>query len=309
MKCEKCHKEHDGSYGSGRFCSKECARGFSGSNRSLESRQKTGKSISKLHMHICPICKTEFWFRGTSKNTLCKKCKNEKYKNKKCVICGAIDKNHCKQPEICKHRSSFPRLIKYLGYNSNMLGSEKAYNEYERVRQYVYDLYWNKKMSIQQIANMVGYKSSTGSFAILLSKLIKFRNFKQAAKVAIEVGRFKITSETKYHCGWHTTWFGAKVYCRSSYEKDFCDELDAKKIQYSMEALAIQYYDTQLQKMRYAYPDFYLPDSNTIVEVKSKWTLDKQNMKDRIAKFLELGYNFDLLYEHKHYPGLSFYLT
>ena len=81
-------------------------------------------------MHICPICKTEFWFRGTSKNTLCKKCKNEKYKNKRCIICGAIDKNHCKQPEICKHRSSFPRLIKYLGYNSNMLGSEKAYNEY-----------------------------------------------------------------------------------------------------------------------------------------------------------------------------------
>lgn len=202
----------------------------------------------------------------------------------------------------------FPRLIKYLGYDPNKLGSEEAYDEYERVKQYVYDLYWNKQMSIQQIAELTGYKSSAGSFAILLSKLIKFRSVEQSTKNAIKTGRYKLANtKTKYHCQWHTTWFGARVYCRSSYEKDFCDELDAKKIQYSMESLVIQYYDTQLQKMRYAYPDFYLPDSNTIVEVKSAWTLDKQNMKDRVAKFLELGYNFDLLYEHKHYPNMTFF--
>lgn len=29
MKCENCDIDHDGSYGSGRFCSKGCARGFS----------------------------------------------------------------------------------------------------------------------------------------------------------------------------------------------------------------------------------------------------------------------------------------
>ena len=29
MICENCGKEHDGSYGSGRFCSKECARSYS----------------------------------------------------------------------------------------------------------------------------------------------------------------------------------------------------------------------------------------------------------------------------------------
>lgn len=328
--CEQCHHEHDGSYGSGRFCSKECARGFSSSNRSLESRQKTGRSVSKLHLHICPKCKSEFWNKGTSRNTWCQKCRDEKYEEQiskspfkkvfqkkihhfgkhhrqPCPICGAIDRDHCKNREICKHEQMFPRLIKYLGYDPNQLGSEKAYEEYERVRQCVYDLYWNKKMSIQQIADLTGYKSSSGSFAILLSKLIKFRSSKQAVKVAIETGRFKIPSDIKYHCQWHTTWFGARVYCRSSYEKDYCDELDAKKIQYSMESLAIQYYDSQLQKMRYAYPDFYLPDTNTIVEVKSSWTFDYQNMKDRIAKFLELGYNFDLLYEHKHYPNMTFF--
>jgi hypothetical protein len=32
MKCEKCNKEHDGSYGSGRFCNSVCARSFSTAN-------------------------------------------------------------------------------------------------------------------------------------------------------------------------------------------------------------------------------------------------------------------------------------
>lgn len=32
MKCEKCGKEHDGSYGSGRFCSPVCAKSFSASS-------------------------------------------------------------------------------------------------------------------------------------------------------------------------------------------------------------------------------------------------------------------------------------
>lgn len=74
MKCEKCGNEHDGSYGSGRFCSKECARGFSGSNRSFESRKKTSISVSKEHKHICIKCGKEFMSKGTGK-AICLECK------------------------------------------------------------------------------------------------------------------------------------------------------------------------------------------------------------------------------------------
>lgn len=42
MICELCSKEHDGSYGSGRFCSKKCAKSFS----SKEKRQETNQKIS-----------------------------------------------------------------------------------------------------------------------------------------------------------------------------------------------------------------------------------------------------------------------
>lgn len=43
QQCEYCKKPHDGSYGSGRFCSKECARGYS----SLQNREERNKKISK----------------------------------------------------------------------------------------------------------------------------------------------------------------------------------------------------------------------------------------------------------------------
>ena len=41
--CEKCNSEHNGSYGSSRFCSPKCARSFS----SNTNRQKTNKKVSE----------------------------------------------------------------------------------------------------------------------------------------------------------------------------------------------------------------------------------------------------------------------
>lgn len=53
MKCEYCSKEQDGSYGSGRFCSQKCARGFS----SKEKRQEINKKVSiKLKGHKPTKC-------------------------------------------------------------------------------------------------------------------------------------------------------------------------------------------------------------------------------------------------------------
>lgn len=75
--------------------------------------------------------------------------------------------------------------------------------------------------------------------------------------------------------------------------------MNEQKIDYDMEALRIKYYDSYTKMFRFAVPDFYLPETNTIVEVKSKWTLDKQNMIDKRKAYLELGYNFKLLYEHE----------
>jgi hypothetical protein len=79
------------------------------------------------------------------------------------------------------------------------------------------------------------------------------------------------------------------------------NELDEKEIVYHTEHFHIPYFDTQLNIYRTAIPDFYIPSTNTIVEVKSEYTYDRQNMIDKVKSYRELGYNFKLLYEHIMY--------
>lgn len=65
--CEnpKCGKEHDGSYGSGRFCSAKCKNAY---NLSKASKEKQLEHLRKLHASrrykhgtwICPICNNVF---------------------------------------------------------------------------------------------------------------------------------------------------------------------------------------------------------------------------------------------------------
>ena len=45
MKCDNCDKEHNGNYGSGRFCSQKCAKGFSTKNNREEISRKTSITL------------------------------------------------------------------------------------------------------------------------------------------------------------------------------------------------------------------------------------------------------------------------
>ena len=47
MICENCGKEHDGSFGSGRFCSKYCAISFGNKKRTKEQQDIINKKISE----------------------------------------------------------------------------------------------------------------------------------------------------------------------------------------------------------------------------------------------------------------------
>lgn len=84
MKCENCGKDHDGSYASGRFCNKECAKGFS----TKFNREETNKKVS-------------ITLGGTGKL------------NKICLYCGKILKRNQK---FCNWNcsASFRREEKYL---------------------------------------------------------------------------------------------------------------------------------------------------------------------------------------------------
>jgi len=45
MKCENCGEKHNGEYGSGRFCSSKCARGFSTKAKRKEINEKVSNSL------------------------------------------------------------------------------------------------------------------------------------------------------------------------------------------------------------------------------------------------------------------------
>lgn len=57
MKCERCEREHDGSYGSGRFCSNYCARGFSTSKARIEINDRLRKAKP---VKCCVECGRDF---------------------------------------------------------------------------------------------------------------------------------------------------------------------------------------------------------------------------------------------------------
>ncbi len=74
--CEKCSKEHDGTYASGRFCSKACA-----SSRIITEEQKKLSSEKQkiLKDYVCIECNLSF--RGKIKNgrlIKCKGCRKER---------------------------------------------------------------------------------------------------------------------------------------------------------------------------------------------------------------------------------------
>lgn len=66
MKCEYCTFDHDGTFGSGRFCSVKCARGFSTRKNRKEINERVSKKLTKppgsklLQLKICNVCKVEF---------------------------------------------------------------------------------------------------------------------------------------------------------------------------------------------------------------------------------------------------------
>ena len=297
MKCINCGKEHDGKYGSGKFCSQECARSFATKFEVNKHQLKETKCVS---------CEKIIYVdkRAPINTCKCDACKNYKYI--KCNICGNIYNQKvthgCSNIFCQKHNlKQINTLIKYFGFDKSKLGSKDVELEYNRIKNNLYNLYWNQEKSFSDIAKIFNYKSNPGNLTKFFDKLgIPRRNFSESSKLTYFQGKQDNKEcENQYHQQWYITWNGKEVYLRSSYELNYAKELDEQKIDYEVEYFHIKYWDSQKQKYRCAIPDFYIPSTNTIVEIKSSWTLDKQNMKDKMKAYKELGYNTKLICDFK----------
>jgi len=91
MNCENCENEHDGTYGSGRFCSTKCARGFSTKAKRKEINERVSKSLQGRVVGGVPGRRT-----GKARPNPPRECRQ----------CGAIFKSRRLRTKCCSRSCS-----------------------------------------------------------------------------------------------------------------------------------------------------------------------------------------------------------
>ena len=272
-----------------RFCSQRCSGTYNSRDR-VYKRNET-KYIK------CIQCGLLFKINLHDRNDqICASCRPQKHKI--CKICGL---GKCLRPDICGKKQIIPALVKYFGFDTSRIGTIDVYKEFDKIKTFLMEEYWDKRISLVELQKKYKHENAGNFFKILKVLDIDFRTVSQGMSLAYLEGRANLTTNPdanlKYKHGNHTTWDGRSVYYRSSYEHEYAQQLDEKKILYDMECIRILYWDSQLLRERVAIPDFYIPNTNTIVEIKSKYTLDIQNMKDKRDSYIKHGYGFILVLE------------
>lgn len=116
MKCENCEQEHNGSYGSGRFCNAKCARGFSTKSKrdeinrkvssTLSGREKTEEERQKLKdaWDVRRTNGTHKWKRLSNEEFFVVGSKNNNQKVKNRLFEENIKKYECEECGISNYR-------------------------------------------------------------------------------------------------------------------------------------------------------------------------------------------------------------
>lgn len=297
MKCKWCGEEIDKSklskYASGEFCSTKCARSWA---TKFDNKNET-------KVANCIECGKEIEInkRASIKTCKCEECKNrcKRVEKKACKWCG---QSPCKRPDVCKRHRMFSIFEEYFGFDTSKIGTIDIYEEFDRVKNVLIEDYWDNEMSRCDIMEKYNInKKSNGSVGHILKILgIDTRSIGESIHICWKNGKASNDNiYNQYKCGWHRTWNDRDVFYRSSYELDYAKQLDEQQIDYDMENLRILYWDSREHRQGVAIPDFYLPESNTIVEIKSDYTYDEQNMRDKIKSYKEHGYQYKLILEKK----------
>ena len=271
--CEKCGKIMTEKFGSGRFCSRSCSNSHivSDKTRAKQRNYYKKQSQSKSTYKICKACGKRYTKLAKTKTKFCSK--------------------YCKSMY-----NKLPTLIKYFGLDKDAVGHSSVFEEIKRIKQTLYDLYWVQNLTSSEIIQIFNYPSAANLTAKIFKYLeIPVRNNIQATHLNYLKGH--LVAHPNFNCKqcYHTSWDNKQVFLRSSYELDYAKKLDEYKVLYEVESKRIIYFDSQENKLRVAIPDFYLVNTNELVEIKSSYTLNVQNMIDKAAEYLRMGYKFKLI--------------
>lgn len=192
------------------------------------------------------------------------------------------------------YKNKSPNLIK-LGFDYDL----PLESEFLKIQSMLYSEYHIKCESMLTLMKKFNIPSSRTMDIIFRLLDIEVRSFSEGMRNAISSNRVTPPSNTTYKHIFHKSWFGETFCLRSSYEEEYAKQLDQSQTKYFVEHLRIKYFHNNQKRYRIAIPDFYLPDTNTIVEVKSTYWLDEDEMRDKKLAYLSLGYKFILNLEHQ----------
>lgn len=308
-KCLLCGKVIDWENRNNRFCCKSCSASYTNLHKVIKNPEQKALKIKEKRIEFCKTnipnysITTEKQRKNTRQhNNLI----NRNYKDLglikllpgQCFICGEYNCNNL----FCK-KHNFQQLIglvKHVNFNPKVIGTNLVFDEFNKIKEEINDLYWGKGLSAVEIGELFNL-NNRGPYNLLMHLEIPIRTLSESTTNAIKLGKMNYQSNhsNMFLTENHLTWYNEVVFLRSSYEIDYANYLDNAKIYYEVENLRLEYFDTQQNKTRIAIPDFYLKDLNTIVEIKSDYTLDIQNMLDKVTTYLNLGYKFSLILEHK----------
>lgn len=281
----------------------------------MNSCKYCGKEISKYKKFCNSSCAAKYnnvhrtrkgWTEEQKQRFSLESRKRADFRRKLNKESGRYDENgklnldrHCK---YCGRPSGNATVCEECnGYRKTSLYKKLKLEEgplkerFKKAKEIIRDLYFNSKKSIPEIREITDLHTGSIRYLLTVDGGVT-RDHTESNKVSLETGRRKETPcSFKFKQGIHTSWEGNKFHFRSSWEEQYMQELDEKKIPYLYEAFRIRYFDTQKGEERIAVPDFFLPETNTIVELKSSYTYDEQNMKDRFNSYREKGYKTTLL--------------
>lgn len=296
--CQYCGKYLDYKHRHNKFCSKSCAASFNNLHRDNEVYKKQKETLSNTLNKKYGIKHKVDVIANTKKN--------RKQKIKYCAHCGAVY-GKCIDPIVCSKYRIFNSLVKF-GFNKSTIGTENIIDEFYRIKNILKKFYSAFSSNNNKLIEIFGYTSGSANFIKLLKSLdIPIKSQQDAIAQAWIEGRIDANfTENQYKSCWYTTWDKKEVYLRSSYELDFAKYLDSLQISYEVESLRIKYFDSIQKIYRCAIPDFFIPETNELIEIKSNWTLkgNVQNMKDKFNRYIELGYK-PKLYLEKHEVNIN----
>lgn len=263
-----------------KFCSKSCSATFNNKIRVRHSWSNEQK-IKFSNKQIRDVEKTK-----------------SKYIHHKCKYCGnIINTTGTKTCTECKQYVGYLRTFKKF----KLLEKSLKYR-YDTVKQIIQDEYFNKKESLVTISKKYNLDITT-TYRFVLDNEFKCRSKSDSLRLAFNQGRIKLNLDNTdtFITGCHKSWDNKYYKYRSSWEDKYMSILDTQKIKYIYEPFCLEYYDTSKGKKRYAIPDFYLPETNEIVELKSSYTFKNriQEMKDKFKEYKNKGYIPKLLLDWK----------